>query len=51
MLYKEFRILSLTALVIIYDDDKYRRFISERTKKENSVIKRGKVVDNRLKPI
>ena len=51
MLYKEFRILSLTALVIIYDNDKYRRFISERTKKENSVIKGGKVVDNRLKPI
>jgi hypothetical protein len=51
MLYREFRILSLTALVIIYNDDKYRRSISERTKKEDGVIKRGGVVDNRLELI
>jgi len=51
MLYREFRILSLTALIIIHDDNKYRRFISERTKKEDGIIKRGRVVDNRLELI
>jgi len=51
MLYREFRILSLTALVIVHDDDKYRRSISERTRKEDSAIKGGGVVDSRLEPI
>ena len=43
--------MSLTALVIIYDDDKYRRSISERTRKEDGVIKGDRVVDNRLELI
>ena len=47
MLYREFRILSLTALIIIHDDNKYRRFISERTKKEDGTIRRGGIVGNR----
>ena len=51
MLCREFRILSLAALVVVHDDDKYCRSISERTKKEDSVIKRGGVVDSRLEPI
>ena len=50
MLYREFRILSLTALVIVHDDDKYRRSISERTRKEDSAIKGGGVVGNRSEP-
>jgi uncharacterized membrane protein YqjE len=51
MLYREFRILSLTALIIIYNDDKYRKSISERTKKMDSVIKESRVINNRLKLI
>ena len=51
MLYREFRILSLTALIIIYNDDKYRKSISERTKKKDSVIKESRVINNRLKLI
>ena len=51
MLCREFRILSLTALVIVHDDDKYRRSISERTRKEDSAIRGGGVVDSRLEPI
>ena len=39
--------MSLTALVIIYDDDKYYRSISERTKKEDGTIRRGGIVGNR----
>ena len=50
MLYREFRILSLTALIIIYDDNKYYKSISERTGKEDSAIKRSSVIDNRSKP-
>jgi hypothetical protein len=30
--------LSLVALVIIYNNNKYRRSISKQTKKENSAI-------------
>jgi hypothetical protein len=51
MLYREFQILSLAALIIIYDNNKYCRSIFKRTGKEDSVIKRGGVVDNRLELI
>ena len=51
MLYREFRILSLTALIIIHDDNKYYRFIFERTGKENNIIKRSGIINNRLKLI
>ena len=40
----------MAALVIIYDDDKYYRSISERTRKEDSAIKRSSVIDNRSEP-
>ena len=42
--------MSLTALVIIYDDDKYYRSISERTGKEDSAIRGGGVMGSRSEP-
>jgi len=51
ILYKEFRILSLTALVIIYNNNKYYRSIFKRTGKENSIIKRDRVINNKLELI
>ena len=43
--------MSLAALVVVYNDNKCRRSISEQTGKEDGVIKGGGVVDSRLKPI
>ena len=40
----------MAALVIVYDDEKYCRSISERTGKEDSAIKGGGVVGNRSEP-
>ena len=40
----------MAVLVIIYDDDKYYRSISERTGKKDSAIRGGSVVGNRSEP-
>lgn len=51
MLCREFWILSLAALVVVHNDNKCRRSISERIGKEDGAIGGGGVVDGLLEVV